>query len=105
MSKSKGARSGMNWTLVSQNVAIGVVIVLLSPLVAQVAQAGMQLPFVGVLAAFFMPLAFVIMMTYFRSEQRTRGQGIAEGVFAGCIFLVVMTLMSMLFGLFGPPGA
>lgn len=102
MSKNKGARSGMNWTLVSQNVAIGVVIVLLSPLVAQ---AGMQLPFVGVVAAFFMPLAFVIMMTYFRSEQRTRGQGIAEGVFAGCIFLVVMTLVSMLFGLFGTPGA
>ncbi len=100
--KDRGTRSGMDWTLVSQNVAIGVVVVLLTPLVAQL---GMQLPFVGVLAAFFMPLTFVIIMTYFRSEQRTRGQGIAEGVFAGCIFLVVMTLVSMLFGLFGTPGA
>jgi hypothetical protein len=41
-------------------------------------------------------------MAYFRSEQRTRGQAIAEGVFAGRIFLIVMTLVSAVFSFFTP---
>jgi len=90
----------MDWVLVSQNVAIGVAVVILGQL-AWAARLD-ELPLVGVLFASFMPLAFVGIMTYFRSEQRTRGQAIAEAVFAGCIFLVVMTLVYALFSFFSP---
>lgn len=96
--KSKDARSGMNWVLVSQNVAIGVAVVILSQLAW--ALRLQELPLVGVLFGSLMPLAFVVIMTYFRSEQRTKGQAIAEGIFTGCIFLVVMTLVSILFTFF-----
>lgn len=104
MSKKSGdARSGMNWVVVSQNVAIGVTVVILGQFAWALRLH--ELPLVGVLFASFMPLAFVVIMTYFRSEQRTKGQAIAEGVFAGCIFLVVMTLVSVLFSLLSPPAA
>lgn len=98
--KSGDTRSGMGWTLVSQNVAIGVAIVILGWLAFMLGLH--QLPLVGVLFGNFAPLAFVVVMTYFRSEQRTRGQAIAEGVFAGCIFLIVMTLVSAVFSYFTP---
>jgi len=90
--KDRSARSGMDWALISQNVAIGLAIVILGWLAVLLGLH--QLPLVGVLFATFTPLAFVVAMTYFTSEQRTRGQAIAEGVFTGCIFLVVMTLVS-----------
>jgi len=86
--------------LVSQSVAIGVAIVLVGLLMPSLAVRFPQLPGVDMLAVLFIPLAFVVIMTYFRSEQRTRGQAIAEGVFAGCIFLVVMTLVSVLLSFF-----
>jgi hypothetical protein len=98
--KSGDTRSGMGWTLVSQNVAIGVAIVILGWLAFMLGLH--QLPLVGVLFGNFAPLAFVVVMTYFRSGQRTKGQAIAEGVFAGCIFLVVMILVSALFSFFTP---
>jgi len=82
----------MDWTLISQNVAIGLAIVILGKLAEPLGLH--QLPLVGMLFATFTPLAFVVAMTYFRSEQRTRGQAIAEGVFTGCIFLLVMILVS-----------
>jgi riboflavin transporter FmnP len=62
-----------------------------------------QLPLVGVAFQFFMPLAFVILMTYFRSEQKTRAQSVAEGVFAGCVLLVVLTLMLGVISILQPP--
>jgi 4-amino-4-deoxy-L-arabinose transferase-like glycosyltransferase len=93
---------GIDARLISENVAIGVAIVLLSPLVWYL---GSRLPLLDMLAAYFMPLAFVALLTYFRSGQRTRGQSIAEGVFAGCIFLVVMTFVSAVFGFFSSQGA
>lgn len=92
----------MNWRLVSENAAIGVVIVLLSPVVAYFA---LRFSPVRVLGAYFMPLAFVVVLTYFRSQQRTRVQAIAEGIFAGCVFLVVITLVSAVYTLISPPAA
>jgi hypothetical protein len=89
---------GIDARLVSQNVAMGVAIVLLSPLVWYV---GSRVPMVDVLAAYFMPVAFVGILTYFRSRQTTRGQSIAEAVFAACLFLVVMTLVSAVLSLLG----
>jgi predicted branched-subunit amino acid permease len=88
---AKGGRSGMDWTMISQSVALGVVIVVLSS--AAVLLRLHQLPLVGVAFQFFMPLAFVVLMVYFRSKQKTRAQAVAEGVFAGCVLLVVLTLM------------
>jgi len=100
--KSKGVKPrGMDWVLVSQNVAVGVAVVILHELAFRMGLGG--LPLVGVLFAFFMPVAFVGIMTYFRSQQRTRGQAIAEGVFAACIFLIVMSLVFGLLTLFNPP--
>lgn len=100
--KSKDVRSrGMDWTLVSQNVAIGVAVVILHELAFRMGLGG--LPLVGLLFAYFMPMAFVGIMTYFRSHQRTRGQAIAEGVFAACIFLIVMSLVFGLLSLINPP--
>jgi len=96
----KRTRSGMDWGLVSQNVALGVVIVVLSWLAVGLGLH--QLPLVGVVFQFFMPLAFVVVMTYFRSEQRTRAQAISEGVFAGCILLVVLSLIMAVVGLLVP---
>lgn len=96
----KRTRSGMDWALVSQNVALGVVIVVLSWLTIGL---GLHLlPWVGIVFQFFMPLAFVAMMTYFRSEQKTRAQAVSEGVFAGCLLLVVLSLMMAVIGLLGP---
>ena len=92
--KSEVEKSGMGWTLVSQNVAIGVAIVVLGGLAFMLGLH--QLPLVGVLFANFTPLAFIVVMTYFRSEQRTKGQAISEGVFAGCVFLVAMILVFLL---------
>jgi hypothetical protein len=98
--KSGDTRSGMGWTLVSQNVAIGVAIVILHDLAAGM---GLRvLPLVGMLFFYFMPMAFVVVMTYFRSEQRTKGQAVAEGLFAGFIFLIVMFLVSAIFSLLTP---
>jgi predicted permease len=96
----KRTRSGMDWAIVSQNVALGVVIVVLG-LMANLLQLH-QLPLVGIVFQFFMPLAFVVMMTYFRSEQKTRGQAAAEAVFAGCILLVVLSLIMAVVGLLMP---
>jgi len=93
-------RSGMDWTLVSQNVALGVVIVVLSLLAAGLGLH--QLPWVGIVFQFFMPLAFVVLMTYFRSGQRTRAQAVSEAIFAGCLLLVVLSLMMAVIGLLGP---
>ncbi|HUV73629.1 MAG TPA: hypothetical protein VMW79_04940 [Anaerolineae bacterium] len=98
--KPKARRSGMNWTIVSQNVALGVVVVVLSSMAVGLGLH--QLPLIGVAFQFFMPLAFVLLMTYFRSEQKTRGQAVAEGVFAGCILLVVLTLMMAVISLLSP---
>ncbi len=98
--ESKARRSGMNWTMVSQNVALGVAVVILSSMAVSM---GLHLlPLVGVAFQFFMPLAFVMLMTYFRSEQKTRGQAVAEGVFAGCILLLVLTLIMAVLSLFSP---
>jgi hypothetical protein len=96
----KRTRSGMDWTTVSQNVALGVVIVVLSQMAYGLKLY--QLPLVGVVFQFFMPLAFVVAMTYFRSEQKTRGQAIAESVFAGCLVLVVLSLVMTVIGLLTP---
>jgi len=101
--KTGSAKSGMDWTIVSQNVALGVAIVILSWLA--VGMGLNRLPLVGVVFDFFMPLAFVAMMTYFRSEQKTKGQAVAEGVFAGCIFLVILTLVFGLLSVVRPPAA
>ncbi len=102
--KSKDVQSrGMNWVLVSQNVAIGVAVVILGQFAWALRLH--ELPLVGVVFASFIPLTFVVITTYFRSEQRTKGQAIAEGVFAGCIFLVVVTLVYGLFSLLSPPAA
>jgi predicted branched-subunit amino acid permease len=90
----------MDWTLVSQNVALGVVIVVLSLLAAGLGLH--QLPWVGIVFQFFMPLAFVVLMTYFRSGQRTRAQAVSEAIFAGCLLLVVLSLMMAVIGLLGP---
>jgi predicted branched-subunit amino acid permease len=89
--RAKGGRKGLDWTVISQNVALGVVIVVLSWMAVGLGLH--QLPLVGVAFEFFMPLAFVILIGYFRSEQKTRAQAVAEGVFAGCVLLVVLTLM------------
>jgi predicted branched-subunit amino acid permease len=99
--RAKGGRSGLDWTVISQNVAIGVVIVVLSWMAVGLGLH--QLPLVGVAFQFFMPLAFVILMTYFRSEQKTRAQSVAEGVFAGCVLLVVLTLMLTVISIVQPP--
>jgi len=96
----KRTRSGMDWTLVSQNVALGVVIVVLSWM--SIGLGLHEKPLVGVVFQFFMPLAFVVVMTYFRSEQKTRAQAVAEGVFAGCLLLVVLSLMTVAIGLLSP---
>jgi len=96
----KRTRSGMDWALVSQNVALGVVIVVLSLLAAGLGLH--QLAWVGIVFQFFMPLAFVVLMTYFRSAQKTRAQAVSEGVFAGCLLLVVLSLMMAVIGLLGP---
>lgn len=101
--KDRGTRSGMNWTVVSQNVALGLAIVVLGWLALLLRLH--ELPLVGVFFASFTPLAFVVMMTYFRSEQRTKGQAIAESVFAGCLFLVAMMVVSGLLNLISPPAA
>jgi hypothetical protein len=90
----------MNWTMVSQNVALGVAVVILSSMA--VGMGLHLLPLVGVAFQFFMPLAFVMLMTYFRSEQKTRGQAIAESVFAGCILLLVLTLVMAVLSLLIP---
>jgi hypothetical protein len=104
MSKKSGdARRGMDWVLVSQNVAIGVAVVILHQLAFGMGL--IQLPLVGVLFAYFMPLAFVVLMTYFRSEQRTKGQAVAEGIFAGFIFLAVILLVSALLSFLGAQAA
>jgi hypothetical protein len=91
----------MDWTLISQNVALGVVVVVLSWMAVGLGLH--QLPLVGVAFQFFMPLAFVILMSYFRSEQKTRAQAVAEGVFAGCVLLVVLTLMMTVISIVQPP--
>ncbi|HUS71093.1 MAG TPA: hypothetical protein VM075_10030 [Anaerolineae bacterium] len=96
----KRTRSGMDWAIVSQNVALGVVIVVLSWMAVGLGLH--QLPLVGVVFQFFMPLAFVVVMTYFRSEQKTRAQAVSEGVFAGCLLLVVLSLMMAVIGLLSP---
>ena len=87
--KAKGP--GMNWAVVSQNVALGGMVVVLSWLAIGLGLH--KLPLVGVVFEFFMPLAFVVLLTYFRSEQRTRGQAVAEALFAGCMLLVVLSLI------------
>jgi hypothetical protein len=89
--------------MISQSVALGVVIVVLSW--AAVGLGLHTLPLVGVAFQFFMPLAFVVLMSYFRSEQKTRAQAIAEAVFAGCILLVVLTLMLAVISIIQPPVA
>ncbi len=99
-SKTKGA--GMDWAIVSQNVALGVVIVVLSRLAIDLGLY--QLPLVGVVFQFFMPLAFVVLLTYYRSQQRTRGQAVAEGLFAGCILLVALSLMMAVLSMLRPAG-
>ncbi len=96
-------RRGMDWGLVSQSVAIGIAVVILSQLAWALGLH--QLPLVGALFASFMPLAFVAILTYFRSEQRTKAQAITEAVFAGCVFLIVMILVSALFSFFTRPPA
>ena len=98
--ESKRTRSGMDWTIISQSVALGVVVVVLSWM--SIGLGLHLLPLIGVMFQFFMPLAFVVLMTYFRSEQKTRAQAVAEGVFAGCILLVVLSLMMAVLGLLQP---
>lgn len=98
--ESKRTRSGMDWTIISQSVALGVVVVVLSWM--SIGLGLHLLPLIGVVFQFFMPLAFVVLMTYFRSEQKTRPQAVAEGVFAGCILLVVLSLMMAVLGLLQP---
>jgi predicted branched-subunit amino acid permease len=98
--KAERTRSGMDWSIVSQNVALGVVVVVLSWM--SVGLGLHQLPLIGVVFQFFMPLAFVVMMTYFRSEQKTRAQAASEAVFAGCILLVVLSLMMTVIGYLVP---
>jgi hypothetical protein len=90
----------MDWTMISQNVALGVVVVVLSW--TAVGMGLHQLPWVGIAFQFFMPLAFVILMSYFRSEQKTRAQAVAEGVFAGCVLLVVLNLMLAVISILRP---
>jgi hypothetical protein len=100
MSRKGGdAKRGMDWTLVSQNVAIGVVVVILHQLAFGLGL--IQLPLVGMIFAYFMPVAFVVLMTYFRSGQRTKGQALAEGIFAGFIFLAVIILVSAILNFLG----
>jgi FtsH-binding integral membrane protein len=101
--KTEGAKTGIDWRLVSQNVALGVAIVILSGFAVGLGLH--RLPMVGVVFEFFMPLAFVILMTYFGSEQKSKAQSVTEGIFAGCIFLVIMTLVFALFSLVRPPTA
>ncbi len=101
--KTESARRGIDWTLVSQNVALGVIVVILGGLAVGLGLH--RLPLVGVVFEFFMPLAFVILMTYFRSEQKTKSQSVTEGIFAGCIFLVIMSLVFAVFNLLRPPTA
>jgi len=98
--ETKRTRSGMDWTIVSQNVAVGVVIVVLTLMADGLGLH--QLPWVGVVFQFFMPLAFVVVMTYFKSEQKTRAQAVSEGIFAGCLLLVVLSLMRAVIGLLSP---
>ena len=98
--ESKRTRSGMDWTIISQSVALGVVVVVLSWMSIGLGLHLLRL--IGVMFQFFMPVAFVVLMTYFRSEQKTRAQAVAEGVFAGCILLVVLSLMMAVVGLLQP---
>jgi predicted branched-subunit amino acid permease len=98
--ESKRTKSGMDWTIISQSVALGVVVVVLSWM--SIGLGLHLLPLIGVVFQFFMPLAFVVLMTYFRSGQKTRPQAVAEGVFAGCILLVVLSLMMAVLGLLQP---
>lgn len=101
--RTSGRRSGMDWTVISQNVAIGMVVVVLSWMAIGL---GLHLmPLIGVAFQFFMPLAFVALMTYFRSEQKTRAQAVSEGVFAGCILLVVLSLTMAVLSMLSPPAA
>lgn len=101
--KTEGAKTGIDWTVVSQSVALGVVIVILSYLAVGVGLH--RLPLVGVVFQFFVPFAFVVLMTYYRSEQKTTAQSITEGIFAGCIFLLIMSLVFALFSLVRPATA
>jgi hypothetical protein len=89
--QGKEKAPGIDWAMVSQSVALGVMVVVLSWLAIGLGLH--QLPLVGVIFQFFTPLALVVLMTYFRSQQRTRGQAMAEGLFAGCILLVVLSLI------------
>jgi hypothetical protein len=96
--KEKGP--GMDWMIVSQNVALGVMVVVLSDLAIGLKLH--QLPLIGLVFQFFMPLAFVALLTYFRSEQRTKGQAVAEALFAGCILLVLLSLITALLSVIAP---
>lgn len=101
--QEKAKRSGLDWTAVSQNVALGVVIVVLSWL-----SVGLRLhtlPLLGIVFQFFVPLAFVVLMTYFRSEQKTKAQAVTEGLFAGAVLLVVLSLMMAVVSMLAPSPA
>jgi predicted branched-subunit amino acid permease len=97
---AKGGKRGMDWTMISQNVALGVVVVVLGWMAAGMGLH--QLPLIGVAFEFFIPVAFVILMSYYRSEQKTKAQAAAEGVFAGCVLLVILNLMLAVISIIQP---
>ena len=101
--ESKRTRTALDGTIISQSVALGVVVVVLGDLSVRL---GLHLlPLIGTVFQFFTPVAFVVLMTYFRSEQKTRPQAVAEGIFAGCIMWGVLTLMMEVIRTLTPPVA
>lgn len=101
-SPEEGMRRGINWRIVFHTVAIGAIIWV----------AGI---FLGVALGndpsfilFYIPAALVTVLAYYRTEQKTRMQSIAEAIFSGAVFLVILQILSILLSAFlftaGQPG-
>ncbi|MBI2845611.1 MAG: hypothetical protein HYX86_03585 [Chloroflexi bacterium] len=90
----EGPRRGINWRMVLHTVGVGVIIW----------AAGI---FLGValgndpsFVLFYVPAALVTVLAYYRSEQKTRAQGIAEAIFTGAVFMVILQILSILLSAF-----
>lgn len=90
-------RRGMNWRLVFHTVLISLVIWVVG--IALGVLFGNNPTFI----LWYIPAALVTIIAYYRSEQPTRFQVIAEAAFTGAVFVVIVQLLYI--GLFlGPSG-
>lgn len=79
-------RRGMNWRLVFHTVLISLAVWV----------AGFSLGFFTGNPSFilwYMPAALVTVLAYYRSEQPTRFQVIAEAAFTGAVFVIIVQLL------------